>query len=936
MLKREPLWKVHDQAARLAELVSHDGDLKEAPLRRDVRSLGRLLGEVLKEQVGSDLFTAVEELRLLLIEHREIRGRREASGEGVVDEHHLLDRAQQIVNGLKIAEAHWMTKAFAIYFELTNLAETNHRKRRRRAAQVSPERPAQPGSFLGTLRRMRSAGITEQQVLQWLRQVEVTVVFTAHPTEVARRTVLFKRQHIAGELEHLDRLPLTERAAEKREQAITAEITALWQTDEVRRRRPTVRDEIRMGLDYYPGVLFEALPNVYEELADDFREAYGGELRGHELPRLLRFGSWIGGDRDGNPYVTPECTRDALQIARQTMLDYYIKRIDDLIWRLSPSTLQAETSRELRHALENYDKNISPGPNLKRHSLNEVYRRYLDYVLARLCSARSESANTTAYNDAGDFATDLGLVRASLAANGGERLARSLLDPLLRQVETFGFHLHTLDIRQHSSVHSRAREEISRIALLQGAHASNEQTFSLPEPPSDESASLLDCLRMVSQLKRTYPPQAIRSYVISETRSATDILSLVWLAELSGLRVAASADRSDPGLMPVPLFESIEDLHKCPVICRTLWTSGDYAPLLDSWGRRQEVMLGYSDSNKDGGMLTSTWEIFKAHRALQLVAQECDVKLTVFHGRGGTVGRGGGPTHRAIVAQPAGAFSGKLKITEQGEVMNLKYSDAVLAERSLELMVAASLEVLWRSSESSHDMEDEWDETMEALSQDAFAFYREMICDNPDVLPYFEEATPFRELEHARIGSRPARRRQGRGLVDLRAIPWVFGWMQSRHVLPAWFGVGFALDRFAPCGTKQERALQKMLAQFPLFNDLIHNVEMGLAKADLSIARLYASLVADESLRERVFGMIVEEFERTKRVVLRLTGQTRLLEKNPVLARSIRLRNPYVDPLSLIQVALLRRKRDGEDDVNLNYALAATINGIAAGLRNTG
>ncbi len=936
MRRREPLWEVNDQAARLAELVSQSGDLKEAPLRRDVRSLGRLLGEVLKEQVGTELFTAVEELRLLLIEHRELHARRETCVEGVVDEHQLMDRAQEIVNRLNIAEAHRMTKAFAVYFELTNLAETNHRKRRRRAAQLSPQRQAQPGSFLGTLRRMRAAGITEQQALQWLRQVEVTVVFTAHPTEVARRTVLFKRQRIAAELERLDYLPLTDREAEKCEQAITAEITALWQTDEVRRRRPTVRDEIKMGLDYYPSVLFETLPNVYEELADDFREAYGGELWGHELPRLFRFGSWIGGDRDGNPYVTSECTRDALHIARQTILYYYIKRIDDLIWRLSSSTLQVEISEELEHSLEDYAKNISLGPNLKRHSPNEVYRRYLDYVLARLRNAPSEPANRNAYPNAGDFATDLRLVRESLAANGGERLARSLLDPLLRQVETFGFHLHTLDIRQHSRVHSRAREEISRIAVLQGGLAGDEQTLSLPERPSNETASLLDSLRVVAGLKRTYSPRAIRSYVISETRSAADVLSLIWLAELSGVRVAASKDRADPGLMPVPLFESIEDLRNCPAICRTLWTSADYAPLLDSWGRQQEVMLGYSDSNKDGGMLTSTWEIFKAHRALQLVAQECGVMLTLFHGRGGTVGRGGGPTHHAIIAQPAGAFSGKLKITEQGEVMNWKYSDAVLAERSLELMAAASLEVLWRSSEPSHDIEDEWKATMETLSHDAFAFYREMIADNPDVLPYFEEATPFRELEHARIGSRPARRGQRRGLGDLRAIPWVFGWMQSRHVLPAWFGVGFALDRFARCGTEQEQCLQRMVRQFPLFDDLIHNVEIGLAKADLSIARLYASLVADESLRERVFGMIVEEFERTKHVLLRLTGQTGLLEKNPVLARSIRLRNPYVDPLSLIQVALLRRKRGGEDDENLNYALAATINGIAAGLRNTG
>ncbi len=632
MRGREPLWTVNDQAARLAELVSDAADLKEAPLRRDVRSLGRLLGEVLKEQVGNELFIAVEGLRSLLIERREQHARHETSEETVGDEYQLMDRAHRIVNGLDIAQAHRMTKAFAIYFELTNLAETNHRKRRRRAAQVGPERQAQPGSFLGTLRRMRAAGITEQQVLQWLRQVEVTVVFTAHPTEVARRTVLFKRRRIAEELQRLDGLPLTEREAEQREQAITAEITALWQTDEVRRRRPTVRDEIRMGLDYYPTVLFETLPNVYEELADDFREAYGRELRGHELTRLLRFGSWIGGDRDGNPYVTPECTRDALHIARQTMLDHYIKRIDDLIWRLSASSLQVEISKELQLSLEDYDKHIYPFPNLKRHSPNEVYRRYLDYVLARLGSARSETADRNAYRDADDFARDLHLVRESLAANGGERLARSLLDPLLRQIETFGFHLHTLDIRQHALVHSHAREEISRIAVLQGAQASDGSTLGLLKSPSAETASLLDSLRMVSELKRTYPPQAIRSYVISGTRSAADVLSLIGLAELSGVRVAASDDGADPGLMPVPLFESIEDLRNCPAICRALWTSADYGPLLDSWGRRQEVMLGYSDSNKDGGMLTSTWEIFKAHRALQRVAQECGVKLMLFHG----------------------------------------------------------------------------------------------------------------------------------------------------------------------------------------------------------------------------------------------------------------------------------------------------------------
>jgi phosphoenolpyruvate carboxylase len=936
MPAKDPLWTVADQAARLAELISHEGDLKEAPLRRDVRSLGRLLGEVLKEQVGDELFAAVEELRSLLIQHRELIARAAVSGDGNIARG-LIEQAQQIVSRLTIAEAHRMTKAFAIYFELTNLAETNHRKRRRRAAQTSPERLAQPGSFLGTLRRMRASGIEKQQALDWLRQVEVALVFTAHPTEVARRTVLFKRQRIAEELEQLDRLPLPEREAEQHAEAITAEITALWQSDEVRDRQPTVSDEIKMGLDYYPSVLLETLPTLYEGLADDFREAYGGELAEDELPRVLRFGSWIGGDRDGNPYVTPECTRDALHLARRTILDYYVSRIDDLIWRLSSSAHQAGISSELQESLDHYQKGIfGSGLNAERHSPNETYRRYLDYVLFRLTAARDEPADLNSYATADEFASDLRLVRQSLAANAGDRMARILLSPLMRQVETFGFHLHTLDIRQHSRVHRQARQELSLAGSPVKAEAVDQPGLSLPAPPLGDTANLIDSLRMVSDLKRAYPPQAIQSYVISETRSAADVLSLVWLAELNGVQVEASSDGVDPGLMPVPLFESIEDLRNATEICRTLWTNADYARLLDSWGRRQEVMLGYSDSNKDGGMFTSTWEIFKAHRGLHRVARDCRVKLTLFHGRGGTVGRGGGPTHHAIVAQPAGAFSGHMKITEQGEVMNWKYSDPVLAERNLELMIAASLEALSHDSRQNEKEEEKWETAMETISADAFSFYREQVAGNPDVISYFEEATPVNELKHARIGSRPARRSERHGLDELRAIPWGFGWMQSRHVLPAWFGVGFALERFAASGAEQQHLLQNMMHEFPLFDDLIHNVEMGLAKADLSIAKLYAALVPDENLRERVYGLIVEEFERTKRMVLRLTGQTTLLEKNQVLARSIRLRNPYVDPLSLIQVELLRRKRAGEKDENLNYALAATINGIAAGLRNTG
>jgi phosphoenolpyruvate carboxylase len=935
--KRKPLWGAQDQSTRLIELTSDDPQIKEGPLRRDVRSLGRLLGQILKEQAGENLFNAVEEIRQLAIEYRE--SKHDASQDRMgAREHELMERVALTIRDMELVEAYRTTKAFAIYFELTNLAETNHRKRRRRASQLSHQRAPQPGSIRGTLRRLQQSGIKLETVLELLHQIQVIPVFTAHPTEVARRTVLFKRQRIAWSLELLDRLPLTDAEAIKREDAIAAEITALWQTDEVRRRRPTVRDEIKMGLDYYSGCLIDMLPNLYEEFADALREVYECELTANQLPTFLQFGSWIGGDRDGNPFVTAASTRDALYLARRVILDHYLAVTHELMDRLSPSECQAPVTKSLIERVEQYAQLMpAVAATNETRAPEEIYRRYLDYVLERLRATRESRTLANAYPNAKDFAEDLKLIRGSLAANGGGRIAMLLLDPLLRQVGTFGFHLHSLDIRQHAHVHARAIAELSG-----GDNAIRMDPITLPAATSDQTLSLLESLRTVSDLKRQFTPQAIRTYVISGASKVEDVLTVVWLARLCGVRVGASSlgrgDR-DPGLMPVPLFESIADLRNCPEICRKLWTSAEYASLLDSWDRRQEVMLGYSDSNKDGGMLTSSWEIYKAHRALHAVAAECGVKLRLFHGRGGTVGRGGGPTHRAIVAQPNKAFSGSLKITEQGEVLYWKYSDATLAERNLELMVAASLEVLARAGSAQYGdagEREKWEAAMEEMSQVAFAFYREQIVQNPEVLAYFEEGTPVQELDLARIGSRPARRSQASGLADLRAIPWVFGWMQSRHVLPGWFGVGYALEQFAGTDTERERLLQTMTQRFPFFSDLIGNVEIGMAKADLTIAQRYAALVKDEGLRERVFGMIVEEFERTRRMILRVTGQKELLSGNPVLARSIRLRNPYVDPLSLIQQALLKRKQTGEESDDLNYALAATINGIAAGLRNTG
>jgi len=921
-----PIWSDGAQANRLAELMADTSDpAKELPLRRDVRSLGVLLGRVLVEQEGSAFFDVVEQLRRLLIQHRE-----QPSSSADVDQN-LMNRAREIIGGLSVDDAYRVTKAFAIYFELTNLAETNHRKRRRRASRMFTNKAPVDGSFRGTLARMKNAGISADNVLDSLHKVRVTPVFTAHPTEITRHTIRLKRGRIAGYLERLDRLPLSDSEAREYESLIMAEITALWQTDEVRLNKPTVRDEIHMGLDYFPMILFETLPRLFAELEESVQDVYG---RATPIPDVLAFGSWIGGDRDGNPFVTAASTREALAMARQVIIDHYIAETVRLISQLSMSTRRIGVSQSLTDRVREYEQTLGDQHSRwKQITAAEIYRHFLELLIARLRFSRDSSGHPHAYKASQEFEQDLALIRDSLCSNQGARLAE-LVEPLVRKVRTFGFHLHALDIRQHARVLS------ATLAELASAVAPSGKAPQFPRELSADSVELLDTFRAIAELKKTHSPKTIRNFIISNTQSEEDIFAVVRLAALGG--VSAAANGGDPGLMPVPLFESIDALRSSPAIMRRVWNSSEYQTLLDSWGRNHEVMLGYSDSNKDGGMLTSTWELHKAQHNLHEAARECGVKLRLFHGRGGTVGRGGGPTHAAILAQPAGDFAGAIRITEQGEVLSWKYADPVLAEWNLEIMIAACLESVAMPAHPAADTKRRWDKAMESMSADAFAFYRQHIAENAEVLEYFEQATPVNELDHARIGSRPARRSINRSLDDLRAIPWVFGWMQSRHAVPAWFGVGHALERFAGRGDAQAELLREMMEGFPLFASLIRSVEIAMAKADFAIARMYADLIENTSPRDRVFRMLQDEFDRTRRVILSVTGQRDLLEKNPVLSRSVRLRNPYVDPLSLVQVDLLRRKRSGtaaNDDgggLSIDYAIGATMNGIAAGLHNTG
>ena len=940
-------WTPDSWADRLAELEARSGEAKEAPLRRDIRSLATLLGQVLREQAGDALFNSVEALRRTAIT------RRKAESGGDTDAAHTqIDHARDLTrkSAANTTTAYQLARAFAFYFELINLAETNHRKRRRRAALLDATAAPQRGSLRGTFRRLRDAGVDRAEALRLLARICITPVFTAHPTEVARRSVMFKRRRISEILEQLDSVPIPPAELDAMQTSLLAEITALWQTDDVRTARPTVRDEVRMALDYFEASLFATIPVLYSEIAsaldaefpDESSESWALEPGTSQLPIVVRFGSWIGGDRDGNPFVTASTTIDSLGMSRALLMQHYLGELSNLFEQLASSTQQAPISTALRARLEQYLTTMHGTAGLP----TEAVRLQIACIVLRLGGSPpsvmlrnlvlSTNATLPPYPGAAELLDDLTLLRDSLADNRGERLAELFLDPLLLSVRTFGLHLQTLDVRQHARVHSAA------LAELASPHGKR----------SEQTEEVLDTFRAVADLKQT-APTAITQYVVSGASEAADALNVITLAKKANLNVAGGAapnGEHDPGLQPVLLFESIEDLRNAPAICRELWTSPEYKPLLAAWSGHQEMMLGYSDSNKDGGMIASTWEIWKAHRALHTVARECGVTLRLFHGRGGTVGRGGGPTHRAIFAQPVDSFTGELRLTEQGEVLNWKYSDVVLAERNLELMIAASLDAIARPDikpgappppHLTGEILPAWEAALDELSATSFAFYTKHIVDDPEVFTYFEQATPVAELEHARIGSRPAKRADAsatkkRSMADLRAIPWVFGWMQSRHVVPAYFGVGHALEQYIQKHPNGLELLQQMTRDFPLFLDIIRNVEMALAKADFGIARLYSSLVEDEGLRTRVFTTLESEFDRTRRMVLAVTGQTELLERNPVLSKSIRRRNPYVDPMSLLQLELLRRKRAGERSEELDRAITATINGISAGLRNTG
>lgn len=946
--------------------------VKDLPLRNDIRRLGDLLGETLKRLGGKKLFDSEEQVRALC---KQLRAAHSPETER---------QLKRLLHGLSLDEAIGVIRAFSVYFQLVNIAEQHHRIRRKRYYELhTPDQP-QRGSIAETFARLKSErsneGEIRKQIQSAIDRLEIVPVMTAHPTEAARRTLLEKHRRLADLLAAFDDENLPPRSRQDLQTRLAAEVESIWQTDEVRHTRPTVLDEVNNTLYYFDSTLFDAVPDLFEEFESRLEESFPGvKLAEQAVP--LRFGSWVGGDRDGNPFVTPEVTWETLRLQQRLALRKYLSVVADLSRRLSESKRFAPPSLELQASIER-DAAEMPATAMEvfRRNPEEPYRQKLSFIYRRLenterrnrdlASAlrietpnqlisirpalpiiaalnKSKNPNEGVYLTGTELWEDLRLIRDSLQADQAKLAAREI-NRLMRQVAVFDLNLVTLDLRQHSERHTEALAEITRGLNLEKDYLAMSEAervqwlteeLSTPRPLvatdarySADTTETLNVFRVARRALDEINPQAIRTYIISMTRETSDVLAVLALAKQAGLMTLAVA----------PLFETIDDLRRAPAVMQRLFENPAYRQLLKSQADLQEVMIGYSDSSKDGGILTSSWELYKAQEGLWNVARKHGVELRLFHGRGGTVGRGGGPSHEAILAQPPETVASRIKITEQGEVISSKYSLPEIAMRSLELTTAAVIAASLPPGQKSEARLESWEQAMEEISGEAFAAYRRIVRETEGFLDYFTQATPVEELQHLRIGSRPAKRKKGsKSLDDLRAIPWVFGWTQSRHLLPGWLAVGTALENFTKQSPRGNLALlREMYQSWRFFHSTISNIEMTLAKADFQIARQYAERTPDRKLGQRIFKMLTEEHARACRMVLQITGEKRLLDNSPVLQRSIAVRNPYVDPMSYLQVELLARNRAGkvskEDREKLLYAVLLTINGVAAGMRNTG
>ncbi|MNK50910.1 Phosphoenolpyruvate carboxylase [compost metagenome] len=930
---------------------------KDAPLKEDIRLLGRILGDVLRDQEGDAVFEVVETIR-----QTAVRFRREADVQAGADLNKLLKKLtrEQTIS---------VVRAFSYFSHLANIAEDQHHNRRRRAHLLAGSAP-QEGSVAFALEKLAHAGVNGATVRKFFKDALISPVLTAHPTEVQRKSILDAEHDIARLLAARD-LPMTARERAANTELLRSLVTTLWQTRLLRYSKLSVEDEINNALSYYRITFLRELPALYEdiesEIAEQFPQRASSANANRELHSYVQMGSWIGGDRDGNPNVNAGTMQLALARQSTTILEFYLEEVHALGAELPVSTFLAGVSPEVQALADK-------SPDTSEHRADEQYRRALIGIYARLAATarahgatnilRKEVGPGAPYESAVEFSADLQLLVDSLKERHGTVLIKPRLAPLLRAAEIFGFHLATLDMRQSSDVHERVLSELFKRAEVETAYADLPEQkkvelllTELDKPRllyspyidySDETNSELNILRAAHHIRQRYGSRAIRNYIISHTETVSDLLEVLLLQRETGL-LRPDTDVASVGeveLMVIPLFETIPDLRLAATIMEQVMAIPKVRRLIAKQGHLQEVMLGYSDSNKDGGFLTSNWELYKAETELVNVFNRAGVKLRLFHGRGGTVGRGGGPSYEAILAQPPGTVNGQIRLTEQGEIIASKFSNPEIGRRNLALLVAATLEASLTPPPADRKAAKklaEFESVMAELSELAYKGYRNLVYETPGFTDYFFSATPIAEIAELNIGSRPASRKATRRIEDLRAIPWGFSWGQCRLLLPGWYGFGSAIEQWLEQGenkAKRVATLRAMFKEWPFFVTLLSNMDMVLSKTDLAVASRYSEMVVDRKLRNSIFKRIVAEHERTSSCLTLITGKKERLANNPLLARSIKNRFAYLDPLNHLQVELIKRHRaamrDGKVDDRVRRGIHLSINGIAAGLRNTG
>jgi len=912
-------------------------------LSAEIRRLGRILGEVIVKLEGKGILDLEEKLRLLA----------KSSRAGDSQAERDLERA---VQKLSVSEAASMAMAFTVYFELVNLAEETHRVRllrqRRRAQYVNPPSPPMRESIGAALRELKARDVPPETVQQLLDKLSIELVFTAHPTEAKRRTMLNKLQRLAQRLHNPEAYVEDKVTGIANPRALEREITSLWLTDRSRSARPEVTDEVRTGLWYFDTTLWQTLPL----LQDEFERALAETYPTVKAPtRWITFGSWMGGDRDGNPFVTPAVTAETLLLHRRLALDKLQISLRELSKLLSVSSHLDAISPQLSELLKYGDH---PDPHvraLRDRYPHEPYRLALAGLRSRLIEAQKiENPQLLLQPQTPDASTHLlktsdvvdllDLINESLKTHRAALLADGELHRLRQQVTLFGLSVARLDVRQHSGRHESAVKEIFHILKLTPDYSalSEEERLALllkviAEPPptlpvdsfTPETGDVIGSLRVLKRALELYGEEAVGAYVISMTHDLSDVIEILALQHLVGVSLDIA-----------PLFETLGDLEAAPGILEQMFTCEPYRNHLRARHDHQMIMLGYSDSNKDCGYLTANWALFQAQETISTVCRSHKLGLTLFHGRGGSIARGGGPAAKAILAQPCGLYDAKIRVTEQGEVLSTRYHDPDLAFRIIEQMAYG---VLLGSEAAQREVKvpEEWRTAMTEMSRLAYDAYYKLVHQDSEFIEFWRTATPIEEISGLKLGSRPTFRKATKSVEDLRAIPWVFSWMQSRFVFPGWYGLGSALVQFAEKGPEQAALLRLMYKEWMFFRATIDNAQLTLLKADMRIAFHYASLVPDEKVRVRIFDCIAEEFHRTEIAILEITGQKALLEREPVLAKSVQLRNPYIDPLNYIQVDMIRRLRGLENKGSseadaIRAVIELTINGVSGGLKNTG